>query len=191
MLVNVNKKHPGIRKKFLKPFLFNCNPNIPSILGVIMACISGYAFYINQAVAGALFFGFSGFFDILDGEIAKTYNRTSKLGDFLDHTFDRVADVLVFVGVAMNPTVPMWIGLLTITFILLVSYMGTQFQAITKKRLYGGIAGRSDRCLVLFIFGIGTLFFAESLYYGTVIILALSAITFVQRFHAGIKEIKN
>lgn len=190
MLVELNKKFPEIRKKILKPFVFKCNPNTVSWVALIMAGIAGYLFYADQVILASLFVILNGFFDILDGEIAKAYGKTSKLGDFMDHAFDRVADVLMFFGVALNPGIPLWLGSMNVIFILLVSYMGTQFQAITQKRLYGGLFGRSDRNLFLFLFGAGTVVFAESLYYGTIIILALSAFTFVQRFWMSYREIK-
>jgi archaetidylinositol phosphate synthase len=190
MLVEFNKKFPDIRKKILKPFLFKCNPNTVSWFALLMAGIAGYLFYADHVVLASLFVILNGFLDILDGEIAKAYGRTSKLGDFLDHAFDRVADVLMFFGVALNPGVPLLLGSVNVIFILLVSYMGTQFQAIMNRRLYGGLFGRSDRNLFLFLFGMGTLFFKESLYYGTIIILVLSFVTFVQRFCVSYREIK-
>ena len=190
MLVEINKKLPSIRKKILKPFLINCNPNAVTLIALAMSGAAGYMFYINQAVWASVFVLLNGFFDILDGEIAKTYRKTTKLGDFLDHSLDRIADVFIFFGIALNPQVPLWIGTLTLVFILLVSYMGTQFQALTGKRLYGGIFGRSDRILFVSVFGFGTLFFEKSLYYGTLIVLALSAVTFLQRFYLSYKEIK-
>lgn len=190
MLVEFNKKFPELRKKILKPFIFNCNPNIVSVVALAVAGLSGYLFYADMIVPASILVLLNGFFDILDGEIAKAYRRTSKLGDFLDHAFDRVADVLMFFGVALNPGIPLWMGSLMVVFILLVSYMGTQFQAITQRRLYGGLFGRSDRNLFLFLFGMGTLVFEQSLYYGTIIILLLSVFTFLQRFYISYREIK-
>jgi len=190
VLVEFSKKFPEIRKKILKPFLFRCNPNLISMVALLMASLAGYFFYANFVILASLFVILNGFFDILDGEIAKAYGKTSKLGDFLDHALDRVADVFMFFGVALNPGIPLWLGSLSLIFILLVSYMGTQFQAITQKRLYGGLFGRSDRTFILFLFGMGTLVFEKSLYYGTVLILVLSAFTFVQRFYVSYREIK-
>lgn len=190
MLVEFNKKFPEIRKRILKPFIFRCNPNHISVVALAMAGIAGYLFCVDQAVLAAVFVILNGFFDILDGEIAKAYNRTSKLGDFLDHAFDRVADVLMFFGLALNPGIPLWLGSSMVIFILLVSYMGTQFQAIMNQRLYGGLFGRSDRTMFLFVMGMATLVFDQALYYGVVIVTALSAFTFLQRFYISYREIK-
>jgi len=190
MLVDLDKKFPELRKKILKPFMINCNPNIMSVISVIVAGLAGYFFYVGMPVIAGIMVLLNGFFDIIDGGIAKTYNKTSKLGDFVDHAFDRVADVLMFFGLALNPGIPLWLGSSMVIFILLVSYMGTQFQAIMNRRLYGGLFGRSDRCLFLSLIGIATLVFEESLYYGVWVITILSAFTFLQRFYVSYREIK-
>lgn len=189
MLPDLDKKFPKLRKKILKPFLIDCNPNIITGLAFLAAVVSGYLFYTNQIVLASIFVFLNGFLDILDGEIAKKYNKRTKIGDFLDHAFDRISDVAIFLGLALNPLVPDLIGFSTIIFVLLVSYLGTQFQALTKKRLYGGIFGRGDRILFLFIFGILSYFFEKSLYWGVILILILSMITFAQRFYISIKKI--
>lgn len=189
MLVELNKKFPQLRKKILNPFLINCNPNIVSLLALLMAILSGYLFYANQVILASFLLLLNGFLDILDGEIAKKFNRKTKLGDFLDHTLDRISDIIIFFGVAMNPGIPYMLGFLTLIFVFLVSYMGTQFQAITNKRLYSGIFGRSDRILFLFLFGIGTIIFENSLYYGVIFTLILSIVTLFQRFFVSVKKI--
>jgi len=191
MLVDFNKKYPNLRKRLLNPLLFNCNPNIITLLALIAAIFSGYLFYINQIVLASFLLLTNGLLDILDGEIAKKFNRQSKLGDFLDHSIDRIADIIIFFGIALNPDIPVLLGFITILFVLLVSYMGTQYQALTNKRLYGGLFGRSDRILFLFLFGIGSLFFDRSLYYGIWFILIMSVITFLQRFYKSYKNVKN
>ena len=191
MLVDINKKYPNLKKKILKPLLINCNPNLITLLSLISAIVSGYFFYNGMLILASFFLAANGFLDILDGEIARKFKRQSKLGDMLDHTTDRISDVIIFLGVALNPSVPNILGFLTIVFMLMVSYMGTQFQAITNRRLYGGIVGRSDRIFLLFLFGIGSMFFEKSLYYGVIFILILSIVTFLQRLYKSIKEIKS
>jgi len=191
MLVDFNKKYPNIRKRLLKPLLFNCNPNIITFLALLAAMFSGYLFYIDHIIIASFLLLTNGFLDILDGEIAKKFNRQSKLGDFLDHSIDRIADIFIFFGIAMNPDIPILLGFVTILFVLLVSYMGTQYQALTNKRLYGGLFGRSDRILFMFLFGIGSLFFGKSLYYGVWFVLIMSVITFLQRFYKSYESIKN
>ncbi len=189
MLHEIEEKYQ-IRKKFTEPLLIDTNPNYLSALALVFAFVAGYLFYEGLIVLGGVFVLANGYLDMLDGAIAKNFGRSSKFGDFIDHTFDRVADVVIFLGIALGPAVPLWLGGLTIIFILLVSYMGTQYQAIKHERLYSGIFGRSDRLAALFVFAVASYFFADALLYGVYLILFLSAFTFLQRFWTSARNIR-
>ncbi len=189
MLHEIEKKY-GIRKKFTGPLLIDTNPNYLSAAALFFALVAGYLFYQGLFVIAGVFVLANGYLDMLDGEIAKHFGRASKFGDFIDHTFDRIADVAIFTGIAAGPAVSLWLGGLTVVFILLVSYMGTQYQAIKHERLYSGLFGRSDRIAALFIFSIATYFYADALMYGVYLILFLSAVTFLQRFWKSAVKIR-
>jgi archaetidylinositol phosphate synthase len=90
-----------------------------------------------------------GVFDALDGEVARRTHRASRRGDFLDHVFDRYADVAILLGLAASGFVDPVLALLGLVSLLLVSYMGTQAQALGEGRAYGGLLGRADRLLLL------------------------------------------
>jgi archaetidylinositol phosphate synthase len=97
----------------------------------------------------ALLIFFSGFFDVLDGEVARETARASVRGDFIDHVYDRYADVAILLGVALSTYANPFLALLALVSLLLVSYMGTQAQAVGQGRLYGGLLSRADRLVVL------------------------------------------
>jgi archaetidylinositol phosphate synthase len=99
------------------------------------------------AVAVLIFL--AGLFDVLDGEVARTTARSSRRGDFLDHTLDRYADVAIVVGIAVSGYANPILALLALVSLLLTSYMGTQAQAVGLGRLYGGLLSRADRLVVL------------------------------------------
>lgn len=98
-------------------------------------------------VAVAIFL--SGLFDALDGYVARMQSRTSRRGDVLDHVLDRYADMVIFLGIALSGWAIDWLALLALVSLLLVSYMGTQAQAATGQRQYGGWLGRADRLVLL------------------------------------------
>ena len=181
---------PDLRRKLLKPFVVNIDPNVVTGLAFIAALFSGMFFYYNYVYLGIVFILLNGFFDILDGEIAKKYKRTSKLGDFLDHTFDRLSDVAILLGITLSAYVPNLYGYLLIIMTLLVSYLGTQAHALTKKRDYGGLIGRADRLFLIIVFGGLTAVDSNMLYYGVLVLLGLSGITFVQRFYKIYSDLK-
>jgi archaetidylinositol phosphate synthase len=153
---NVDPLLNKIAKRFVK-----VNPNILTWISFVLAIFAGVFFYFsspkeeltNFYLYGAVIFVFlNGFFDAIDGKVAKLTNKTSKKGDFLDHALDRYADVFMVGGLALSP----WcrtpgIGLLAIIGVLLTSYMGTQAQAVGYKREYSGLLGRADRLVLLMV----------------------------------------
>lgn len=146
----------------------NVNPNTVSWLGLIVALVSGVVLYLSwdyhwMLLLAAFLVLLSGYFDALDGKIAKLSGRTSVKGDFLDHVFDRYADMFMIGAIAISGWCNVYIGLFAIMGVLLTSYMGTQAQAIGAKRLYDGLLGRADRVVLCFLFPI--LQFVMSLVY--------------------------
>lgn len=181
MLEQLIKSRSALRKRLLKPFIFKTNPNYITILALVMAVAAGVLFYYKLFFVAALAVLANGFFDILDGEIAKKYGTTAR-GDFLDHTCDRLADTAILLGITLSGRIPVLLGFSTVIVTLLVSYLGTASQALTKKRLYTALVGRADRILLIAVSALLALVWQPALYWGILILLALSAATFVQRF---------
>ena len=139
--------------------LINVNPNMISWAGLILAFLSGLLFYFSYEyhyllIAGALVVLLSGYFDALDGKVAKLAGKASNKGDYLDHVFDRYADVFMIGGVAVSAWCNPYLGMLALIGVLLTSYMGTQAQAIGAPRLYAGLLGRADRVVLSTLFPI-------------------------------------
>ena len=97
----------------------------------------------------ALLVFLSGLFDVLDGAVARATGRASRRGDFLDHVFDRYADVFLVLGIVVSGFANPVLGLLALVSLLLTSYMGTQAQALGVGRIYAGLLSRADRLIVL------------------------------------------
>ncbi|MBR6204760.1 MAG: CDP-alcohol phosphatidyltransferase family protein [Candidatus Methanomethylophilaceae archaeon] len=141
--------------------LINVNPNMISWVGLIIALLCGVIFYFSAyegkgylLLVGAAAVIVSGYFDALDGKVAKLAGKASRKGDYLDHVFDRYADVFMIGGVAFSAWCNPYLGMLALIGVLLTSYMGTQAQAIGAPRLYAGLLGRADRVVLSTIFPI-------------------------------------
>ena len=137
--------------------LINVNPNMISWVGLILAFLSGLLLYLSfeyhyLLLVGAAMVILSGYFDALDGKVAKLAGKASYKGDYLDHVFDRYADVFMIGGVAVSAWCNPYIGMLALIGVLLTSYMGTQAQAIGAPRLYSGLLGRADRIVLSTLF---------------------------------------
>jgi CDP-diacylglycerol--glycerol-3-phosphate 3-phosphatidyltransferase len=85
--------------------LARINPNFLTFLGLVVntvaAFLFGYANSDNQArmfrYAGLVIIG-SGFFDLVDGQVARATNRVTKFGAFFDSVIDRYSDASQFFG---------------------------------------------------------------------------------------------
>ena len=136
--------------------LRNVHPNNISKLALLIAAVAGLMFFFSDnwhllLIGASLTVLVSGFFDGLDGKVARLSGKASKKGDFVDHVLDRYADVLLIGSVAISSWCNPYIGVFAIVGVLLTSYMGTQAQAVGVGRHYGGILGRADR-MALMIF---------------------------------------
>lgn len=193
-----------IAKRFSK-----INPDVLTWFALVFAVISGIFFYFSspdQELANyylfiaALFVFLNGFFDAIDGKVAKLAKKESLRGDFLDHALDRYADVFMVGGLALSAWCRPSIGLLAIIGMLLTSYMGTQSQAIGHKRDYSGLLGRADRLVLLMIFPVVqhiALRYPLQLPWSTTVLewiliyfAVVGNITAIQRFYSTLKWFK-
>ena len=75
-------------------------PNALTLIGFAGTCVAAVAAALQWwLVAGVLVLAF-GIFDLFDGTLARATGRTSRLGAFLDSTFDRAGEAIVYLGVA-------------------------------------------------------------------------------------------
>ncbi|MGA3022422.1 MAG: CDP-alcohol phosphatidyltransferase family protein [Thermoplasmata archaeon] len=140
--------------RLARPFL-GWSPGNVSLLALLCAVAAGGVAllvrwttpYLFLAVAVLVFL--AGLFDVLDGEVARRTARASVRGDFVDHVYDRYADVAILLGIALSTFANPFLGLLALVSLLLTSYMGTQAQAVGQGRLYAGLLSRADRLIVL------------------------------------------
>ena len=126
-----------------------------SFLSLLTAIGAGYSFYkadlenTQWLLIGSLMVFLTAVLDALDGMVARMREISSRRGDLIDHTLDRVADVIIVGGIALGPLVEITVGFAAIIGILMLSYMGTQAQAVGAGREYAGLLGRADRLVVL------------------------------------------
>jgi CDP-diacylglycerol---glycerol-3-phosphate 3-phosphatidyltransferase len=75
------------------------DPNYITTVGFLVTIAAGVAFFMGHPrIAGALVLS-GGFFDIIDGEVARGGGRTTVFGSFYDATLDRFSEVVMFIGI--------------------------------------------------------------------------------------------
>ena len=133
------------------------NPNMLSVVSLLFALLSALLYILEGSyflLLAAIMVLISGFFDALDGKVARISSKASKRGDFLDHVIDRYSDAMILGAIAVSARCEMSFGLFAVIGVLLTSYMGTQAQALGLGREYKGILGRADRIAVLVVFSL-------------------------------------
>ena len=129
----------------------------------------------------------AGFFDALDGAMARRYKHVSKVGGILDSVLDRLGEVLLYAGIAVGGFTPFLISLWALSASLMVSYVRArvEVEGFTLKGV--GIAERPERLLIVLV---ATLLFPilnYSLYWGLLLVSVLATVTVVERVYQAWK----
>lgn len=170
------------------------SPNFWTGVGLVFAFLSAIAYGLNSylspwvsaGIIGGVLLLVSGFFDIVDGQVARYTKKVSKKGGFLDSVFDKIAEVAIFAGLLVGGFAePIWV-LLAITLSLLVSYARSRAESLGIKLQGIGIGERAERLLVIAIIGM----IPGLMPYAIGIVIVIAGITFVQRIIVTSKNIK-
>jgi len=161
-------------------------PNLVSVLGILMAAFSAFLywssrFYLWNLVLASVFLLISGFFDALDGVIARLYGRVTVFGGFLDSMLDRYADAVVFVGIIVGGFADVSFGFFALIGTLLVSYSRARAEASGIEMETVGLAERAERILILAVAGLLTLIWSHALWWSIVVLAVLTNLTVLQR----------
>jgi len=164
------------------------SPNGWSCVGLIFAFVSAFIYGWNvefSLIIGGIVLLLAGFFDIVDGQVARVSQKITKSGGFLDSVFDKIAEVAIFLGILVGGFAEPYLVFLAITFSLLVSYTRSRAESLGVKLQGIGIGERAERLLVIAIVGI--IGFME---YAVIIVIIIAAITFIQRIIVTAKALK-
>ena len=75
------------------------SPNALTVIGFFIACIAALAAGAQAWPLAGILVIFGGIFDMFDGLVARATGKVSKAGAFLDSTFDRWGEGVVYVGI--------------------------------------------------------------------------------------------
>ncbi|MBI5146841.1 MAG: CDP-alcohol phosphatidyltransferase family protein [Thaumarchaeota archaeon] len=168
------------------------SPNFWTSVGLGFAFLAAIVYGMNlqqpqyAAILGGVLLLVSGFFDVVDGQVARFTKKTSKKGGFLDSVFDKIAEVAIFLGVLVGNFTEPYLVFLAITLSLLVSYSRSRAESLGVKLQGIGIGERAERLLVIAL--IGMIGFMP---YAIVIVIIIAAITFIQRIVVTSKNIQD
>ncbi|KAG2474593.1 MAG: CDP-alcohol phosphatidyltransferase [Nitrosopumilales archaeon] len=171
-------------------------PNFWTSLGLLFAFFSAIIYGLNLEFAliiGGVLLFVSGFFDIVDGQVARVTQKISKKGGFFDSIFDKVAEVAIFLGILVGGFAEPYLVFLAITLSLLVSYVRSRAESLGVNLQGVGIGERAERLLVIAILGIvgGIIAEKDFMEFAVIIVIIISAITFIQRVIVTTKKLRD
>ena len=141
----------------LFPFLFwrALNPDLLTVLGTVVAGASGLAFASGELRLGGVLLIFGGFFDLVDGVVARHFGISTRFGAFLDSSLDRVVDILAMVGLIVwfvDQGATGWASLCAWILVatVLTSYAKARAELMIE-RMPGGFLERGERVGLLII----------------------------------------
>ncbi len=194
--MNLTSKRKSI-KKLYEPIgvIFaktHITPNVITIISVIVGIFSAIAFYNQKPLTGAILLFMSGFFDLMDGVVARETDRASKFGAVFDWLADKIVDGVILFSIGLTYSTPALtviavIGTMLHTFIKPVAYAEIGFANREKGKIDDplegiGFFGRPETLLSIILFAIFEHFhILGGLQTGFVIITALIVLSLLQR----------
>lgn len=159
-------------------------PNTLTWLGFTLTLGAAALIVARHPLAAGLVVLFAGFFDMMDGALARRTNQATRFGAFLDSTLDRLSEAALLLAImtvyARGQSVAgvLLVGV-ALTASLLVSYLRARAEGLGLK-CKEGVFTRSERVIVL---ALGLLFgrFQYALTTALGIIVIFSVFTVAQR----------
>lgn len=148
----------------------------------VAAALFGLGAGLPLALAGVALLA-SGFFDIVDGQVARATNTQSRRGAFLDSVSDRVAEAAVFVGMAIGGAASPQLVVLAAVLSLTVSYARSRAESLGVSLAGVGVGERAERLAIIAVAAImaGAAQAPHIMDYALALVCILAGITIVQR----------
>ena len=174
------------------------SPTFWSMIGFTFAILSSIFFgltnFLNQQgiefpsqIFASILLLISGFFDIVDGSVARVMKKSTTKGAFLDSNFDKVSEALIFIGIAIGGLSNPILAMIALSTSILVSYLRARAESLGIELKGVGIGERAERLLILSICGFIPI--SESIQWGVIIIILISGFSFLQRIRYVLKRI--
>ena len=189
----LNKLRPRF-KIYIDPVAkkIHVNPNILTIIGLFIGILAAYLFAKGNLLGGGLLIALSGFFDIIDGAVARNHGSNSRFGSILDSTTDRLTDAFIITGIILGGFVTPFIGILAIIASFSVSYVRARMESEGVKGDVG-IAERAERLVIIMIgaflsYALGLNIIME---YTIILVVILGFFTVFQRIYHAWKQLED
>lgn len=169
-------------------------PDAISWVGFSLTVGAAVLIVFHYLFAAGLVVLIAGFFDILDGALARGSYRVTRFGGILDSTLDRLAEAVLLLGIlVLYAEEPSVVGVLIVGFALvgslLVSYIRARAEAAGLE-CQEGLFTRTERVVVL-VLGLLLSQLPNALLIALAIIAVFSFITLCQRLLYARRQTRN
>jgi len=130
-------------------------PNIITWLGFLLTLGAAALIVTGHLFAAGLVVLLAGFFDILDGVLARRTNRVTRFGALLDSTLDRLSEAMLLLSILVlnlyfknQLSIEVLLVCLALIGSLLVSYIRARAEALGLE-CQAGLFTRAERMTVL------------------------------------------
>jgi CDP-diacylglycerol---glycerol-3-phosphate 3-phosphatidyltransferase len=142
------------------------HPNLLTTLGFLATLAAGFAFHQHEVRVAGFLVLLGGFFDILDGRVARLTKLGSKFGAFYDSTLDRISEVVVFLGIlSLYNDYRQELGDVGMIYLIYLAMAGSLMISYTRARAEAlgldcrvGLMPRAERVVLI---GASSLFFGQ------------------------------
>ena len=134
---------------------FRVNPNIITFTGVLISLWAAFEFGYGAFFKAGLVIIFAGFFDMLDGEVARVTRSVSEFGAFYDSVIDRYSDVILLQGLIVYYARKQMLGYVVLVGIVVMGAVLTSYSRARAESLIPlckiGFMERPERIVLLII----------------------------------------
>jgi phosphatidylinositol phosphate synthase len=143
------------------------HPNLLTTLGFAVTITAALAFHFHHVRSAGFFVLLGGFFDILDGRVARLSDLGSKFGAFYDSTLDRISEIAVFLGIlSLYNDYRLQLGDVGMIYLIMLAMAGSLMISYTRARAEAlgldckvGLMPRAERVVLI---GLASICFGES-----------------------------
>ncbi len=134
-------------------FKIGMTPNALTLLGLAFSIFTGWVIAEGYLFLGGLLVLFTGWFDMLDGALARITGKQSRFGALLDSSVDRISEAAIFLGLLVffadtNDTLEVVLCYVAIISSIMVSYARARAESLDFKGEVG-ILARPERMVLL------------------------------------------
>jgi phosphatidylglycerophosphate synthase len=158
------------------------SPNALTFIATLISLVSGVAFCLRLIWLGVLLILVTGFFDMLDGAVARASGKATRFGAVLDHVLDRYAECFILVGIALGGFVDWYWSVFALFGMIMASFTRAKAESVGGlASCTVGIAERQEKLLLIIGGSLLEIWVRGALVAAVILVGVLSHVTVAQR----------